>query len=171
MLYEAAIGFVALALLFLLLSALEMPERIRNWRNRDLKGSKTGVRPLSPNPPPPPDLADALTAKPLGTPLTASEQVVPSPEGVERTFDAKALAAQIIASMPPRPVSPLPLHASGWEEFRDARAAELRGQPPPFPSPISPTPAPPPTRPGATVPPPQTPTASSTLAIPTEVRR
>jgi hypothetical protein len=158
MLYEAAIGFVALALLFLLLSALEMPERIRNWRNRDLKGSKTGVRPLSPNPPPPPDLADALTAKPLGTPLTASEQVVPSPEGVERTFDAKALAAQIIASMPPRPVSPLPLHASGWEEFRDARAAELRGQPPTA-------------RPEATVPPPQTPTASSTLAIPTEVRR
>ncbi len=156
--YEAVIGLLALALLFLLLPALGMPTRIRNWRNQARKGNVTGVGAFSPNPPPPPDLAAALTGKPPGTPLTASEQVVPSPEGVERTFDAKALAAQILASMPPRPVSPLPLHASGWEEFRDARAAELRGQPPPA-------------RPEAAVPPPQTPTASSTLAIPTEVRR
>jgi len=53
MLYEAAIGLVALALLFLFLSALEMPfrrvtafakveiillgTRVRNWRHRDRK--------------------------------------------------------------------------------------------------------------------------------------
>jgi len=148
MLYEAAIVFVALALLFLLLSFLEMPARIRNWRNRDLKGTMTGVRLFSPNPPLPPNLADALTGKPLGTPLGASEQVAPSPEGAEQAFDAKAIAAAIIALVPPRPVLSTPLYAGGWEEFRDARAAELRGQPP---RPI--------------------PNASSTPATPLEVRK
>ncbi|MDR3774549.1 MAG: hypothetical protein P4L26_14445 [Terracidiphilus sp.] len=43
MLYEAAIIFVLLALFFLLLPALEMPTRIRNWRNRDLKRAVRGV--------------------------------------------------------------------------------------------------------------------------------
>lgn len=147
MLYEAAIVFVALALQFLLLSALEMPARIRNWRNRDLKGTMTSET-LFRNPPLPPNLADALTSKPLGTPLGASEQVAPSPEGAERAFDAKAIAGAIIASVPPRPVLSTPLYAGGWEEFRDARAAESRGQsPPPIPN------------------------ASSTPATPTKVRK
>jgi hypothetical protein len=60
MLYEAAIVVVALALLFVLLSALEMPirkivagakveisllrARVRNWRNRDLKRNIAGAR-------------------------------------------------------------------------------------------------------------------------------
>jgi hypothetical protein len=58
--YEAVIGLVALALLFLLLPALEMPihrikafakveiilmgARIRNWRHRDRKRTIAGVR-------------------------------------------------------------------------------------------------------------------------------
>ena len=44
MLYEAAIGLVVFALLFLLLPALEMPARIGNWRNREFKSTMTGVR-------------------------------------------------------------------------------------------------------------------------------
>jgi len=44
MLYEAAIGLVVFALLFLLLPALEMPARIGNWRNREFKSTITGVR-------------------------------------------------------------------------------------------------------------------------------
>jgi hypothetical protein len=43
MLYEAAMGLGALALLFLLLPAIEMPTRIRNWRNQDLKRAVKGV--------------------------------------------------------------------------------------------------------------------------------
>ena len=41
--YEAVIGLVAVSLLFLLLPALEMPARIRNWRKRDLKREQMGV--------------------------------------------------------------------------------------------------------------------------------
>ncbi len=60
MLYEAAIGLVAFALLFLLLPSLEVPirriaactkveiiligRRIRNWRNRERKRTISGVR-------------------------------------------------------------------------------------------------------------------------------
>jgi hypothetical protein len=44
MFYEAAIGLVALSLLYLLLPALEMPTRIGNWRNREFKSTMTGVR-------------------------------------------------------------------------------------------------------------------------------